>query len=297
MSMNRFFLISAMFLVAVACNPETEDTNADLRRDMQAIDAYLTSIGIPESQILRDDVSGIRFVFEEFGQGMAPTNGQTVVYDVVGRVISGSTTGVPFINSPTESKKIESVTPEGLNYALRSMMAGTVAQVYIPSRWGYGVNGNTTLGVPGDAVLRYDVELQQVQRTAAQQDQFETDSQTIQNYLEEKNIEATMHESGIWYTVETEGTGATPNPYDAVTFEYELSTLSNPENIVEDGELPNSFIWGLIPGLRIGFQLMQVGDTFVFYLPSGLCYGPNGTGAIPSNANLIFKIKLKAITE
>ena len=285
-----------MFLVAVACNPETEDTNADLRRDIQAIDAYLTAIGVPESQILRDEVSGIRFVFEEYGQGIAPSNGQTVVYDVVGRVISGSTTGTPFINL-IDSKKVETITPEGLNYALRSMLAGTVASVYVPARWGYGVNGNSTLGVPADAVLRYDIELHEVQRTAGQAEKFESDKQIIENYLEANEIEATAHESGIFYTVEAQGSGATPNPYDAVTFEYELRNMSNPDNVVESGELPNSFIWGLIPGLRIGFQLMQVGDTFVFYLPSGLCYGPNGTGAIPSNANLIFKIKLKAITE
>ncbi len=293
--MNRLLLILVVFLAA-SCSTDSEDPNQDLARDMEIIDAYLTSIGVPESQILRDDISGVRFVFYEYGQGMAPTNGQTVVYDIVGAVVSGSSTGLPFINN-IESKKIETVTPEGLNYGLRSMLAGTVASIYVPARWAYGTAGNTTLGVPADAVIRYDVELEQVQRTAAQQTQFDTDALAIQTYLNAQEIEATGHESGFWYTVDTEGTGASPTPYDAVTFDYKLKTLTNPNTILESGNLPDTFVWGLVQGLRIGMQLMQVGDTYTFYLPSGLCYGPNGTGSIPANANLIFEISLKSIKQ
>ncbi len=285
-----------MLLVAMSCNPETEDTNADLSRDMQAIDAYLTASGVPESKILRDNSSGIRFVFENYGQGMAASTGQTVQYDVVGSVLSGGSLSFPFIDA-VEVKKIETVTPEGLNYALRSMLQGTSATIYVPARWGYGTNGNTTLGVPADAVLRYDVQLQEVERTAVQQNQFESDTLAIRTYLENEEINATMHESGIWYTVDTEGTGDSPNPYSAVTFDYKLKSLSNPNTIIENGTLPDTFVWGLVQGLRIGFQLMQEGDTYTFYLPSGLCYGPSGTGSIPANANLIFEIPLKSLSQ
>ena len=44
-----------------------------------------------------------------------------------------------------------------------------------------------------------------------------------------------------------------------------------------------------------GVQLMPVGSTYMFYIPSELGYGSQGTGPIPANSTLIFKIELLEI--
>lgn len=295
--MNKYFFVfvTALSLLLTACNPDTEDPNADLTRDMRAIDAYLQSSGVPTNRVLSDNRSGIRFVFDSYGKGIAATQGQTVKYDVVGSVLTNGVPGSPF-TSGQETKKLEEITPEGLRFALASVLKGTDVTVYIPARFGYGTSGNAALGVPADAILKYDLFVRDVTRTIAQQNQFQQDTAAIKDFLAANNItDATEHESGIFYTVEEEGNGSMPSPYQSVTFDYELRTLANAGgSALQTSTLTNHFIWDLVQGLRIGLQLMNEGATYTFYLPSGMCYGTNTQGNIPANSNLIFKIKLKA---
>jgi FKBP-type peptidyl-prolyl cis-trans isomerase FkpA/FKBP-type peptidyl-prolyl cis-trans isomerase FklB len=52
---------------------------------------------------------------------------------------------------------------------------------------------------------------------------------------------------------------------------------------------------GLIQGWQIGFQLLGQGSIATLYIPSGLGYGPSGSGPIPANANLIFDVSLVGV--
>jgi FKBP-type peptidyl-prolyl cis-trans isomerase len=297
--MNKYFFVfvTALSLLLTGCNTDTEDPNADINRDTQAIDAYLQASGVPQNRILYSN-SGVRFVFDAYGKGILPTSGQTVTYDVVGAVLSNGTIGSSFINT-TEVKKLEEITPEGLRDAIRSVLKGTDVTAYIPARYGYGTAGNSALGIPADAILKYEIFVEEVSRTISQQNQFQQDTAAIKDFLIANNIaDAIEHESGLWYTIEEEGTGGVPTPYQAVTFDYELRTITNASgNPLETNTLTDHSIWDLIQGLRIGFQLMEEGSTYTFYLPSGMCYGTNAQGNIPANSNLIFKIKLKTIRD
>jgi FKBP-type peptidyl-prolyl cis-trans isomerase FkpA/FKBP-type peptidyl-prolyl cis-trans isomerase FklB len=51
----------------------------------------------------------------------------------------------------------------------------------------------------------------------------------------------------------------------------------------------------VIPGWTEGLQLMPVGSTYKFYIPSNLAYGARATGPIPANSTLIFKVELLKI--
>ena len=51
----------------------------------------------------------------------------------------------------------------------------------------------------------------------------------------------------------------------------------------------------VIRGWTEGVQLMPVGSTYKFYIPSELAYGDRESGPIPANSVLIFKIELLGI--
>ncbi|BCE02693.1 FKBP-type peptidyl-prolyl cis-trans isomerase FklB [Marinicellulosiphila megalodicopiae] len=106
-------------------------------------------------------------------------------------------------------------------------------------------------------------------------------------------------DSGLQYSVITKGdaSSAMPSPADSVKVHYH-GTLTNGtvfDSSVNRGE-PISFpLNGVISGWTEGLQLMQVGDTFRFFIPSELAYGARSTGMIPANSVLIFDVELLGI--
>ncbi|AYN68499.1 peptidylprolyl isomerase [Euzebyella marina] len=53
----------------------------------------------------------------------------------------------------------------------------------------------------------------------------------------------------------------------------------------------------LIAGFKEGLLNMKVGDKVRIYIPSHLGYGPQGTGPIPPNADLVFDLEIAGIAE
>lgn len=104
-------------------------------------------------------------------------------------------------------------------------------------------------------------------------------------------------ESGLQYEVISQGDGAMPAATSKVTVHYEGTLVDGTvfDSSYERGE-PISFpLSGVIPGWTEGVQLMPVGSTYKFYIPSSLGYGSRGQGPIPANSVLIFKIELLGI--
>ena len=104
-------------------------------------------------------------------------------------------------------------------------------------------------------------------------------------------------ESGLQYEIIIEGSGPKPGPTDTVKVHYEGMFIDGQifDSSFERGN-PTSFpLPMVIPGWREGVQLMPVGSTYKFYVPSILAYGPRRKGPIPPNAVLIFRISLLGI--
>jgi FKBP-type peptidyl-prolyl cis-trans isomerase len=101
--------------------------------------------------------------------------------------------------------------------------------------------------------------------------------------------------SGLQYEVIVEGRGAKPLETDTVKVHYEGSL---PDGTVFDSSYPRGEpaefrLNGVIPGWMEGLQLMSVGSTYHFYIPSELGYGPWGSGPmIPPYSPLVFKVEL-----
>lgn len=102
-------------------------------------------------------------------------------------------------------------------------------------------------------------------------------------------------ESGLMYTVEKEGEGATPKADDTVRVHYH-GTLRNGKvfDSSRDRGEPAEFRLDLV--IRCwteGVQLMKVGGKSTFYCPADLAYGERGAPPnIQPGAALVFEVEL-----
>lgn len=105
--------------------------------------------------------------------------------------------------------------------------------------------------------------------------------------------------SGLQYKEIKPGKGKSPGPYDLVTVEYKGTLLNGQEfdNSAKHKGPVKFELDAIIPGWREALQLMKPGAEWVVYIPPQLAYGDKGVpGVIPSNALLIFDIKLVSNT-
>jgi FKBP-type peptidyl-prolyl cis-trans isomerase FkpA len=123
--------------------------------------------------------------------------------------------------------------------------------------------------------------------------QAETDDKIILDYLSGQNLSATKHESGMYYIIDVEGGGHSPNSSSVIEVKYK-GYLTN-GTVFDETEGNSSTEMGLsslISGWRIGVPLLKKGGKGTFFIPSALGYGTNATGNIPANSVLIFEIEL-----
>ena len=101
-------------------------------------------------------------------------------------------------------------------------------------------------------------------------------------------------ESGLQYKVITEGEGKQPSETDTVKVHYTGTLLDGTvfDSSVERGEPAQFPLNRVIKGWTEGLQLMKEGSKWELYIPSGLAYGPRGSGAIEPHSTLVFEVEL-----
>ena len=119
-------------------------------------------------------------------------------------------------------------------------------------------------------------------------------------YLEENTRKegVIVTESGLQYSVITQGDGAKPTATDQVTVHYRGTLIDGTEfdSSYSRGEPATFGLNQVIPGWTEGLQLMNVGSKYQFVIPQALGYGDRGAGgAIGPFETLIFEVELVAI--
>ena len=125
------------------------------------------------------------------------------------------------------------------------------------------------------------------------QEQAEFDRNAILQYLEVNNLTATEDPSGVFYIINVQGSGDSPDNDSKVTVRYVGSYLDN----VVFGQTPDnetsSFVVGdLIQGWQVAMPFFQKGSEGTIFIPSELGYGGNPPAGIRANAVLKFDIEL-----
>ncbi|MDD2633223.1 MAG: FKBP-type peptidyl-prolyl cis-trans isomerase [Bacteroidales bacterium] len=124
--------------------------------------------------------------------------------------------------------------------------------------------------------------------------QAQLDEEIIQDYLEQNNITAERHASGIYYKITVHGAGKHPEPNSLVEVFYK-GYLTNGNIFDKTANASRVFpLSNLIEGWKIGIPLLQEGGSGTFFIPSALGY-PNGTNNVPPHSVLIFDIDLVSV--
>ncbi len=136
------------------------------------------------------------------------------------------------------------------------------------------------------------------------------EAKVIEAYAAEKGLSLQKTENGLYYIIETEGTGEATTPgttmyvnYAGYLLDGTLFDTSNPEiakanNMFNEGReygpLPVNVGMGqVIPGWDEGLMLLKKGSKGKFLIPSPLGYGETGAGGmIGPNSILVFDVEV-----
>ncbi len=101
--------------------------------------------------------------------------------------------------------------------------------------------------------------------------------------------------SGLQYKVVTSGpAGPSPKRGDVIKVHYEGKLVSGQvfDSSFERNQPALMPLDQLVPAWMEALPKMHVGDEWILYVPPSLGYGAEGSGPIPPNAVLIFRVKL-----
>ena len=141
----------------------------------------------------------------------------------------------------------------------------------------------------------------QAARAVEMEGQKSKDDEVIQKYLADSSLteKAVKSESGVYYIVTKPGDGKKPSNGDKISVHYNGSLLNG--TVFDGSQLPGrdgkpfEFNVGngmVIPGWDEGLKSMSKGEKGILIIPSGLAYGPDGSGPIPPNSVLRFDLEL-----
>jgi FKBP-type peptidyl-prolyl cis-trans isomerase len=279
----KYSLLAVLLAFMLASCSTSSDGNKDYREENEAeIASYVANNNLNATQ----SASGLYYVIEEEGTGKEINVTSDVTVSYKGYLTNGNefdTTGDDFV-----SFNLQGVIPgfaEGLTY----IKEGGKITLLIPAHLGYG--SNDLNGIPGGSVLIFEVSALSPEQIAEKNDA------DIAEYLEKEGLNATKTDSGLYYIIETEGTGAQPSSDSNVTVAY-TGYFLNGTKFDESGASGVAFnLDEVIEGWKEGITYFKVGGNGKLIIPAHLAYGSYNYSTIPGGSVLIFDIDLKSINE
>jgi FKBP-type peptidyl-prolyl cis-trans isomerase len=286
-------LVSSFFSGCVD-SEEGYDYYAVLQKDIQTIDAHLTSIGATD---VIKDVRGVRMVVEELGTGLPANTFNKVKVAYVGKVLKGTAS---FDNGTVTGSALSGYI-DGWIIAMTTLPVGSKATIYVPSPLGYGQEAKS--GIPANSILVFDIDFLDVEETEVERQKLKSDTIAIDNYITQKGVTGVVKDTtGLRYKVTSVGAGPKPTWYSKVKMKLDYRLISSDANIVHSQTLEpsanfDSRVIDYIHGLKVGLQQLNEGSKVTLYIPSGLAYGSNdiynGTALIiPKDSNIIIEAEL-----
>lgn len=126
-------------------------------------------------------------------------------------------------------------------------------------------------------------------------DYMAKNEQDITAYITENNLEAQRSDSGLYYVIEDEGTGAQPTATSNVTVAYKGYYLNGKVFDQSDAEGVSFGLNQVIEGWTEGIPYFKEGGNGILLVPAHLGYGNNDNRGIPGGSVLIFDVSLISV--
>ncbi len=124
---------------------------------------------------------------------------------------------------------------------------------------------------------------------------------TLQTYLDAKGITNAVNKNGMFYVINNQGTGISPNLCSGISLTYSGSLIVGVNDgpvfdATPAGSVSNFTLSSLIAGWQLVFPLVKAGGDVTLYIPPSLGYGARAQGSsIPANSYLKFVVSLKDV--
>jgi FKBP-type peptidyl-prolyl cis-trans isomerase FkpA len=116
----------------------------------------------------------------------------------------------------------------------------------------------------------------------------------IKAYIAKKGWSAQATTQGVYYVIDSVGTGATPLLTDYVNIKFK-GYLLNETLFSNSKDSSYEFKMNtLIEGLQIGLQKFKVGGKGKILIPSAYAFGTQASNSVPANSIVVFEIELKS---
>lgn len=158
-----------------------------------------------------------------------------------------------------------------------------------------------------DAAFTKQMQEEAAKQNTNQANPVAEDDKALQTYFSSNHITPIKTPSGLYYSIQEQGSGPQAMPGDAVTMNYRGTLL---DGTIFDSNIDSAFMHmqplnftlgsgRVIKGWDEGIGYLKAGTKAFFYIPSALAYGPQsrpGNAAnpkgIPANSILIFEVEL-----
>jgi FKBP-type peptidyl-prolyl cis-trans isomerase FkpA len=298
-SVGNFLILSVLFsfLLLQGCldKDETYDFNGMLNRDNQTIDNYLSTNGF---NAVTDPVYGLRFVYEEEGEGIKASNGDGVKMTYTVRLLDGT---VIEENKTATFRKGAREVIDGLEIMMILMRTGDKVKAFVPSPYAY--RDQQRGSIPPNSILVFDLEMTDISYGNYDFDGLmQMNQENIDLFLDSVGVEPSIDpRSGLRFVITEEGSGIVPQLGDEIMVRYTGRVMNSNRTLAENpfdsnvgsGEL-FSFVFDygtVIQGWDLGFRFLSPGSKATLYITSPLAYRNQSRTGIPANSILVFDIE------
>jgi FKBP-type peptidyl-prolyl cis-trans isomerase len=278
--MKSYVLLFFTFFLFISCSNDDSNPEPEIEAEADIIQ-YIEDNNLNATKT----ESGLYYVINNEGTGIRPTENSVVHLKYKGSFLDGTT----FTERESITLALNQIIT-GLKEGIQLFKEGGEGVLIIPSELAFGTNGNSTGSIPSGTVLVFEIKL-----IAVYADYEAENEATILKYIEDNNLNATRTDSGLYYVINNEGTGARPTSTSNVTVAYKGYFLNG--NVFEQSDA-NGISFGLnqvISGWTEGIQFFKEGGDGVLLVPSNLGYGANQYNSIPGGSVLIFDVKLISV--
>ncbi|SFZ93849.1 FKBP-type peptidyl-prolyl cis-trans isomerase FkpA [Flaviramulus basaltis] len=126
-------------------------------------------------------------------------------------------------------------------------------------------------------------------------DYVNKNDEDIQEYITDNNLNAEKSDSGLYYIIENQGSGAQPNINSNVTVAYKGYFTNGSVFDQSDAEGISFNLQQVITGWTEGITYFNEGGSGMLLIPAHLAYGNNNYNGIPGGSVLIFDINLISV--